>query len=634
MAQTYQYTDSNNQIQTLTINNSEIISDIEEADKNYRISKSIIHSELIHIWNWSLRAYHMGVTDREIRASLKKWQSNIAFGLIRSFIDVFISTLTEKPVAFAVKWLTEEGTNNAPDILHAFATIADITWFQEESRIAMNEALKVGAFSFEIGILPEAKTRKYTVIGKNEDGTPNIKEVEYTDSIWGFPFAKYVPIFELFPDPANAKSRYVTRRSVVSHKSFMQSFWELINSEDNELWASTIEELVKCLPLNSNSADKNNYNTARSIVHRDYNIKFRATDTSQYGSDWAIVPETWSDISNTAITNELIEYKYYTTDDRMVIIGNNYPLYVGINPFGFIPFEIMSASDPQYVLDCEGVPYKLAWLSDTMDSFMNNYIDSARAIATPTFVGLKWAFLDEESLKEGTPWQVLWAETEAGASSIRRLEKWTVTDFNILDITIKIASQLTGISEYNLGISARERTATGALATTQSSLKRLSPFLMTFTEICSRISQKWLILMKDYWTEEKYLSASGQNPWQEARYLSNVNLAGVVDISLQIDSMQSAIDDFWYKKLTEVWNQMQGRWLLNEAEVARQIFKSQGFDPNRFVPIEAPQITQAPETIPPEFTPSSGNEAIDAWQMITEMTTPQVDLWNGGEWQQ
>jgi len=49
----------------------------------------------------------------------------------------------------------------------------------------------------------------------------------------------------------------------------------------------------------------------------------------------------------------------------------------------------MSASDPQYVLDCEGVPYKLAGLSDTMDSFMNNYIDSARAIATPTFVGLK-----------------------------------------------------------------------------------------------------------------------------------------------------------------------------------------------------------------------------------------------------
>lgn len=103
MDKTYQYTDSKNELQSLIINDAGIMSDILEADKNYRISKSIIHAELIHIWNWSLRAYHMGVRDREIRAQLKKWQSNIAFGLIRSFIDVFISTLTEKPVAFAVK---------------------------------------------------------------------------------------------------------------------------------------------------------------------------------------------------------------------------------------------------------------------------------------------------------------------------------------------------------------------------------------------------------------------------------------------------------------------------------------------------------------------------------------------------
>ncbi len=169
MDKTYQYTDSNNQIQSLIINDVGIVSDILEADKNYRVSKSIIHAELIHIWNWSLRAYHMGVTDREIRAQLKKWQSNIAFGLIRSFIDVFISTLTEKPVAFAVKGLTEEGTKNAQDILHAFATAADVTGFQEEARIAMNEALKVDVFSFEIGILPPATIRKYTVIKTNKE---------------------------------------------------------------------------------------------------------------------------------------------------------------------------------------------------------------------------------------------------------------------------------------------------------------------------------------------------------------------------------------------------------------------------------------------------------------------------------
>lgn len=198
-----------------------------------------------------------------------------------------------------------------------------------------------------------------------------------------------MPIFELFPDPANSRPRYVTRRSVVSHKSFIQSFGSIIESDDNELGAENIAELVKCLPLNSNAADKNSYNNARNIVHRDYNIKFRATDVSQYDASGNFSPESASSINNNEVTEDLIEYKYYTTDNRMVLVANDYPVYVGINRFGFIPFEIMSASDPQYVLDCEGVPYKLAGLSDTMDSFMNNYIDSARAIAAPTFVGLK-----------------------------------------------------------------------------------------------------------------------------------------------------------------------------------------------------------------------------------------------------
>ena len=108
-----------------------------------------------------------------------------------------------------------------------------------------------------------------------------------------------------------------------------------------------------------------------------------------YDNNGRYIEDTGTSIQSTEITKELIEYKYYTTDAGIVLHANGYPVYVGKNPFGFIPFEIMSASDPQYVLDCEGVPYKLAGLSDTMDSFMNNYIDSARSIATPTFVALK-----------------------------------------------------------------------------------------------------------------------------------------------------------------------------------------------------------------------------------------------------
>jgi len=617
---------------TVTITDSTLTSYIDEANDNYAISKGVIDYELIHVWNWSLRAYHMGVKDREIKANLKQWQSNIAFWLIRSFIDVFISTLTEKPVAYAVKWLTEDGITNAPDILHMLATSADVTGFQNEARIAMNEALKVDVFSFEVGILPEAKQYTYTVIEKGEDWLEKPVEYTYTNEVWSLPFAKYVPAFELFPDPSSNNPSYVTRRALASSKNISKMFTELINSKENK---SPLKDMLPYIVLNENGADKNSYDTARSSVHRDYNLKFRKTDLNLTQSiNGNVKDDSSNTVSNSDIQKNLIEYKYYTTDEKIVLHLNNYPVYIWPNPFEFIPFEIMSASDPQYILDCEGVPYKLAGLSETFDSFLNNYIDSARSIAAPTFIALKNSFLDEESLKSGTPWQVLFAETEAGANAIRRLEKGTVSDFNLIDIIIKIASQITGISEYNLGWSTKERTATGALATTQASLKRLSPFLVSFITIMSKISQKQLKLARQFMPDETYFAASGQNPWQEARRLSKKNIAGAVDVSLQIDSMQSAIDEFGYKKLTEVWNQMAGRWLLKENEVAREIFKSQWYDPNRFVPSDAPNITTSPDGFPPPLLASLQNPEAIVWQELAAAANSQIDLGNEWEWRQ
>lgn len=99
----YRYLDKNKKEQAVIITDETLVERIETAESDFDISKRIIHSKLIHIWNWSLRAYHMGMEDRRIRANLKNWQSNISFGLIRSFCDVFISTLTEKPVVQNVR---------------------------------------------------------------------------------------------------------------------------------------------------------------------------------------------------------------------------------------------------------------------------------------------------------------------------------------------------------------------------------------------------------------------------------------------------------------------------------------------------------------------------------------------------
>lgn len=622
----YSYIDKDDKSQSITITDSSLIEQINQAKNDFDISKRIIHAKLIHIWNWSLRAYHMGMEDRRIRAQLKDWQSNIPFWLIRSFCDVFISTLTEKPITINARGITQQWADNAEYIQRSLATSADATWYQSEARIIMNEGIKIGMFSAEVGILWPVKPRTYTSITVDENGKENIVEHEFTDEIGNFPYARYVPVFELYPDPANSDPRYIARRHVINHKSFIRTYGDLIASDDNK---SPLKDMIHTLPLNENGADKDNYNVARDQVHRAKNIEFAKTDSIMFDMTGNPVNfDEWLQSADQDSKKQLIEVIYHTTDDEIVLFANNYPVYIWPNPFGFIPFEMLSASDPQYILDCEGVPYKLAGLSDTMDSFMNNYIDSARSIATPNFIALKWAFLDMKSLEWAAPWTIHFAETEAGANSLRRLDKGSVTDFNILDIVIKIASQITGISEYNLGISARERTATGALATTQSSLKRLSPFLVAFNKFQTRISQKQLRLMRDYWTDKVYIAAAGVD--KPPVMISNINLGWAVDISLQMDSMQSAIDEFGYKKLLEIFNQMQWRWLVNENELTKALVKSLGLSPDRFVPPTAPAVTTPPDTIPELDTWNFTPEQLMG-QDLTAAATPQIDL--GNEWQ-
>lgn len=73
----YSYIDGEEK--SIVITDPDLIAKIEDAKNDFDISKRIIHAKLIHIWNWSLRAYHMGMEDRRIRAQLKDWQSNIPF---------------------------------------------------------------------------------------------------------------------------------------------------------------------------------------------------------------------------------------------------------------------------------------------------------------------------------------------------------------------------------------------------------------------------------------------------------------------------------------------------------------------------------------------------------------------------
>ena len=96
-----------------------------------------------------------------------------------------------------------------------------------------------------------------------------------------------------------------------------------------------------------------------------------------------------------------------------------------------------------------------------------------------------------------------------------------MSDFGMSDFIWSVATRLIGTSEYDFGISAGERTATGAASVSQSSMKRMSPFMQNFVSFTSRIAKKWLLMIKNEWDQKQYVNVTDSETDLE---ISNLDL--------------------------------------------------------------------------------------------------------------
>lgn len=606
------------------------------AVRDFETSQAYVNNKFLYIWKYAMKAYHMSTEDR--KRYIKDWQSNVSFGLVRWLIDVFISTLTERPIAFSVQGITPKGMENASKIRYALASNADATNLHVEVKHAMKEALITGTFAFAIWMLPDADEITY-VDYSDDNGEPTATEAKYTNMAGGCPYAKAIDVWKIFPDPYNNQLlRHVTERDVTDLSGFIERFGSFIASENNK---SPMKHVIEYLSLkkNRNGADLRDYGRIKEQIWQQINHRLSIEDAFNDGMNinttkWANVFAAESD--NEDVISGLIEYHLYATKTHMVLRANWYPVYIGKNPYGFIPYELCSTTDVKENIGCEGTAYLAEWMNKIMDSFGNNYLDSVKAVASPTLVARKWLFVDEESIENAAPWSVIWSESEVGDAAIRPLDRGSVQDYGIMWLVESRSSKLTGISEYNQGGSTKERTATGALAVTQSSQKRLAPFLDSLVKCMSGIAQKWLLLMIEYWVEARWVAVTGDEAGMK---LKNKDLIGGVNVTLQMDSMFSAIKDFEYKKLLEVFTQTRGTGVTRDPEIIREIFKSQWLDPDRFIMPDAPDVIPqevlgwaTPPWMPEEVTPEMSPEQI-VWQDIQQAVTPQVNLGNEWQWQ-
>jgi hypothetical protein len=200
-------------------------------------------------------------------------------------------------------------------------------------------------------------------------------------------------------------------------------------------------------------------------------------------------------------------------------------------------------------------------------------------------------------------------------------------------MTDAMGQTISGVSEYDQGIAARERTATGALAVSQSSSKRISPFVGTFVDCMSEVAQMWLTLMIKFWTSEQMISVTDETGRTTLSKLKNKDLLGKVNISLEMNGMFGGMNELRYKKLMETYNTLAGSDKLQVGELIAEIMRSQGLSASKFVTdfsdtMPLNKIPDAPAEEAPAEVAVEQSPSDDLGQIIQQAVNPQTDLGN------
>lgn len=603
-----------------------------QAEKDFETSHKHIRNEEFFIWRAALKSYHLSTYDREVALWSAKWKQNITIWLIRSFVDIMVASLNEKPLAFIWTAINKKWFENKEKIIKTLNYISDVSWFHKELKNTMANWLIIWEIAMRVWYMKTLNKETYISIA---DWLFIEEEVEVEEK--NYPYATNVSIFNLFPDPYSWKLRYVTERDVVSYDTFIETFWSTIRSKKNRSPFKD-NDFLPLLTINPNSAVFDDYWNIVNQIHEKVNKKFEELD--KFDLPWTVKWNTasWSKIDeDTNVIEGLIEYKATWYQWRLIILANNYPVYIWENPYWFIPYVIKAANQTKARF-WEWIPYMLKWLEDVWNSFVNNYFDSARAVANPTLVVQKNLMINEHELEDWTPWGILYTEDNLNGNAVYRLDKWWVRDFNIMWLINQIASQITWISEYDLWQAARERTATWALAVTQSSQKRLSPYVSNFLGAISIVAQMWMKLIKKYWSAKEMiyvLDDEWEQTWED---IKKTDLMWWVNISLEAEWIFWVNEELKHKKLIELYNTLAPSWFNDSPEMAREIIKTAWYSPSRFItePWEWVKPDNADDIIAnnnqTELPWKNRSDAELLWDWLWAAATPNVDLWNWGQW--
>lgn len=639
------YINSNKERISLELSD-EIDNIVEQANKDYEISRKYIQTQFYHIWREWYKKYHMSTYDR--RSQIENRQQNISIWLVRAFTDVLISTVQEKPLSHIVTWVNKKWTDNKEAITKTLNYISDITKYHTKLRKSMSTGLITWTISIRVWY-KKTKDKEKVVSIINDNYIEETIDIEEMNT----PFAESVSIFKVFPDPYTWTLRYITERDVVSYENFIETFWNLIRHKENKSPLKN-DDFLKLLWINKNGADYTDYWNILNQIYEKTNTDLSKKDFYLRDDNWRTILNytSWTtQDQDSQVTEGLVEFKITFYKNRIVLLANNYPVYVWANIYWFIPYVIQPSNESDLRFG-EWIPYMIWPLEDVWNSFINNYFDSARSIANPTFVVNKNLLINDEELENWTPWGIIYAEWVDSWNVVYRLDKWGLQDFSILNLIKSIATEITWISEYNLWISAKERTASWALSVSESSIRRMWPYMKNFIDANSIVASMWLKLVKKFWTAEQMIYILDEEWKQTWEAITNKDLTWQVNVSLEANWIFGASNELEFNKLISLYTQLADSGFLNAPEFAKELIKKAWYSPSKYI-IQTGQIKpdnwkELQATVKQLWQPWSDLWANIENQLIKEDTditptqelgnilwqnaNPQIDLWNEWKW--
>lgn len=381
---------------------------INNFNSDFDVAKRYVFNYVFNIWNMAYKQYSLNTEDREqaLRSKGQDWRSNTNFGMARSRIDSIVSSMLTNPVPFIGTPINEVGLRNKDNILKTLNFIADKTDFHMEQKKALTDGIICGTFFFAVDYVKTKNTSKeiLTVI----NGIP--QKMKYKTNEQNHPTCRAVSPYDIFPDPIGGDMRFCFERRIINQFTLYKEFQGLVESSANELDKKATKAILENISINLNGADLKDYGCISNNNLFYKNEKYRSLDNT-YNQSNSMNPQdsvpyyasSQSD-PNEDMTNmvNMVEVKVGYYQHKMMVMANNYPIFIGENPFGFIPYVIVPASHTRGRFG-EGIPYLISDIENLFNNFMNNHADSAKALANPAMELVSGYMLNNERqvLEEG-----------------------------------------------------------------------------------------------------------------------------------------------------------------------------------------------------------------------------------------